>query len=41
MICICYHKRNRYGDDKRCYNGNHFQSGYSDHLPVLIKLDRK
>lgn len=29
------------GKPKRCYNGNHFQSGYSDHLPVLIKLDRK
>jgi endonuclease/exonuclease/phosphatase family metal-dependent hydrolase len=29
------------GHPKRCYNGNHFQSGYSDHLPVLIKLDRK
>lgn len=29
------------GRPKRCYNGNHFQSGYSDHLPVLIKLDRK
>ena len=26
------------GHPKRCYNGNHFQSGYSDHLPVLIKL---
>ena len=28
------------GHPKRCYNGNHFQSGYSDHLPVLIKLER-
>ena len=26
------------GKPKRCYNGNHFQSGYSDHLPVLVKL---
>ena len=28
------------GHPKRCYNGKHFQSGYSDHLPVLIKLER-
>lgn len=28
------------GHPKRCYCGNHFQSGYSDHLPVIIKLDR-
>ena len=26
------------GKPKRCYNGNRFQSGYSDHLPVLIRL---
>ena len=26
------------GKPKRGYDGNHFQSGYSDHLPVLVKL---
>ncbi|NMB36941.1 MAG: endonuclease/exonuclease/phosphatase family protein [Bacteroidales bacterium] len=28
------------GWPKRSYNGNSFQNGYSDHLPVLIKLDK-
>lgn len=31
----------RKGRPKRSYIGNHFQNGYSDHLPVLIKLDKK
>lgn len=26
------------GNPKRCYNGNAFQSGYSDHLPIVIRL---
>lgn len=26
------------GAPKRCYVGNNFSSGYSDHLPVIIKL---
>ena len=28
------------GWPKRSYNGNNFQNGYSDHLPVLIKIDK-
>ena len=28
------------GHPKRSFNGNQFQNGYSDHLPVLIRLNR-
>ena len=36
-------KRNfmlEHGIPKRSYNGNHFSDGYSDHLPVLIHLEK-
>lgn len=36
-------KRNfmmEHGVPKRSYHGNHFSGGYSDHLPVLVRLER-
>lgn len=29
-----------HGKPKRSYNGKHFSGGYSDHLPVLIRLEK-
>jgi len=31
----------QHGAPKRSYCGNNFENGYSDHLPVVIKLDNK
>ena len=31
----------RKGAPRRSYYGNTFDNGYSDHLPVLIKIDRR
>ena len=31
----------RKGAPRRSYYGNTFDNGYSDHLPVLIKMDRR
>ena len=29
------------GQPRRSYNGDHFQKGYSDHLPILIRLEKQ
>ena len=31
----------RKGAPRRSYYGNTFDNGYSDHLPVLIKIDKR
>ena len=36
-------KRNfmmEHGVPKRSYTGKHFSGGYSDHLPVLVRLEK-